>query len=213
MKDLIFISDFDGTITNKDFYWILLDDFIGQKGIDYYTEWKKTKKIGIEFLNKVFTWHNFTEEERVQALDQVCIDKDLDKVIEFVEKNGGDFRILSAGFRYYIDYVLAKYDLSDIPVLTNEGAFREGRFIMEADESSPFYSELYGIDKEKVMCHYKTLYKKVCFAGDSEPDFGAAKHADVIFAKNELAHLLDQAGIKYYCYNNFADILKVLMIL
>jgi len=68
MKDFIFISDFDGTISQKDFYWILIDDYIGSKGVEFYHEWKKDKKIGIEFLNTIFSWHKFSEAQRLQAL-------------------------------------------------------------------------------------------------------------------------------------------------
>jgi 2,3-diketo-5-methylthio-1-phosphopentane phosphatase len=210
MNDFVFISDFDGTITKKDFYWILLDDYIGQKGIDYYKEWKKTKKIGTEFLNKVFTWHTFTDEERRQALNKVDIDEKLPDVIEEVKKQGGDFVILSAGFRYYIDYVLKQDSLDKIPVYTNEGSFKDNTFVMEPDKNSPYYSEIYGIDKEKVALEHRKKYKKVYFAGDSEPDYKAAICADVIFAKDELARLLDESGRAYIKYSSFEDILEYL---
>lgn len=210
MADFIFISDFDGTITAKDFYWILLDDYIGQKGIEYYNEWKKTEKIGTEFLNKVFTWHNFTEEERLEALSKVSIDKDLDQVVDFVTDHGGEFHILSAGFVYYIDDALKKRGLDHLHVITNGGTFRNSTFVMEPDKESPFYSPVYGVNKEAVALHFKAKTDKLYFAGDSEPDFWAAKHADVIFAKHELARLLDEAGISYHPYDNFDDIHKLL---
>lgn len=208
MKEFIFISDFDGTITKKDFYWILLDDYIGQKGIDYYHEWKKDGKIGTEFLNKVFTWHTFTEDERLEALGKVEIDEHLERVVDFVTNKGGDFHICSAGFRYYIEDALAAKKLSYLSVHTNEGTFRNNTFIMEPDEASPFYSKVYGINKEIVALYYKERCHKLYFAGDSEPDFHAAKHADVIFAKHELATLCEEAGLTYYPYVDFLDILN-----
>lgn len=208
MSDLVFISDFDNTISAKDFYWILLDDYIGQKGIDFYTEWKKTKKIGTEFLNKVFTWYTFSEEEHHEALSKVSMDPDLEKVVDFVESHNGDFHICSAGFRYYIDDALAKRGLGHLSLHTNKGDFRDGIFVMEPDEDSPFYSDVYGINKEKVALYYKKQAKKLYFAGDSEPDFWAAQHADVIFAKHELAGILEDKGMDYLPYENFADILQ-----
>lgn len=206
MTDFIFISDFDGTITKKDFYWILLDDYIGQKGIDFYYEWKKSKLIGTEFLNKVFTWHEFTEEERIEALSKVEMDKDLEKVVQLVGELGGEFQILSAGFDYYIQEALAARNLSHLNVITNHGTFKENTFIMEPDEKSSWYSKVYGVDKGLVAKHFKGLCQKLYFVGDSEPDFHAAKYADVIFAKEELARLLDVSGIAYYPYENFEDI-------
>jgi len=210
MKNFVFISDFDGTITEKDFYWILLDDYIGQKGIDYYTEWKKTGKIGTEFLNKVFTWHHFTEVERLEAISKVSMDKNLEKVVAFVEGHNGDFHICSAGFRYYIEDALARRGLSHLSLYTNEGTFRDGTFIMVPDKASPYYSEVYGIDKEKVALSLKVTAPRLYFAGDSEPDYWAARHADVIFAKEELARLLDQEGRDYYRYKDFEDIMKIM---
>ncbi len=210
MKDFVFISDFDGTITKKDFYWILLEEYIGQKGIDYYYEWKKTQKIGTQFLNTVFTWHTFTEQERLDALNKVEIDKDLKPVIEEVHQQGGDFVILSAGFRYYIEYALSQQGIQEVDVYTNDGSFKNNTFIMEPDKTSPFYSKLYGIDKEKVAIMHREKYKTIIFAGDSEPDYKAALHADVIFAKDELARLLDENGHIYKPYSCFQDILTYL---
>jgi len=210
MKEFIFISDFDNTISERDFYWLVIDHYIGQRGVDYYKEWKKSNKIGTEFLNTIFSWHTFTDEAHIEALDRVHMDVDLEGVETFVRDHGGDFHILSAGFSYYIEYALAKRGLGHLHVITNEGSFRKGQFLMEPDQTSPYYSDVYGINKEAVALHYKAQTKKLYFAGDSEPDFWAAQHADVIFAKEELARILDGKGIPYIAYRNFADILEAL---
>jgi 2-hydroxy-3-keto-5-methylthiopentenyl-1-phosphate phosphatase len=209
-KKWVFISDFDGTITAKDFYWILLDDYIGRIGIDFYHEWKKNKKIGTEFLNTVFSWKQLTNLEKEEALSKVWIDPNLENVVSYVENHGGDFWILSAGFDYYIKDALARRGLDRIPLFTNPGEFANHHFRMLPDVSSPYYSPVYGIDKEKVALEAKTRYKTVIFAGDSEPDLYAAIHADVIFAKHELAKLLTEKKIAYYTYNDFKDIALIL---
>ena len=209
-EKIIFISDFDGTITKKDFYWILLDDYIGEKGIDYYKEWKKRKKIGTEFLNTVFTWYEFTEDERIEALNKVEIDKGVTQVRDYIQQIGGEFLILSAGFKYYIDYALDKYGIEQMKVITNNGDFRNNTFIMEPDNNSIYYSEIYGIDKEKVAKEYRNKCKLLIYAGDSEPDYKAALYADIIFAKNELADMLDNNNINYYKYESFIDIYEKL---
>jgi len=209
-KKCVFISDFDGTITAKDFYWILLDDYIGEKGIAYYHEWKKTKKIGTEFLNTVFGWKQLSEEEKRDAITKVSIDPNLEGVISFMEKSNSDFWILSAGFDYYIKKALELRGLGHLRLFTNPGAFVNQSFIMLPDQTSPFYSPIYGIDKEKVALMAKEQFDILIFAGDSEPDFRAAIHADVIFAKHELARLLKQHEIMYYPYDNFKDILEIL---
>ncbi len=207
MKETIFISDFDGTLSKKDFYWILLDDYIGQEGIDYYHEWKKEKKIGTEFLNKVFTWYHFSETERLEALDKVEIDGKLEEVAEYIQEGGGEFMILSAGFDYYIENALKKRKCQHLKLITNRGTFRDGNFIMEPDERGEFYSPIYGVDKEKVAKYYRKQCIKMYFAGDSEPDYLAALQADVVFAKNELASMMKANGHSFIPYESFEDIL------
>jgi 2,3-diketo-5-methylthio-1-phosphopentane phosphatase len=211
MKEFIFISDYDNTITKKDFYWILLDDYIGEKGKAFYKEWKKDKLIGTEFLNQVFTWHKFSKEEHDEALSKVEMDRDLEKVVNWVDENEGEFYILSAGFRYYIDHVLKAQGLEHLKVLTNEGSFENGIFKMEPDQSSPWYSEVYGIDKGLVAQYYKKQCKTLYFVGDSEPDFHAAKHADIVFAKEELARIMEVEGMEYIPYTCFLDIYQWLI--
>lgn len=203
----VFISDFDGTITAKDFYWILLDDYIGQKGIDYYHEWKKSRKIDTEFLNTVFAWKEFTEFEKNEAISKVSIDPLLEEVITFTQNQGFAFWILSAGFDYYIKKALAMRGLEKTVLYTNPGDFIDHTFKMSPNINAPFYSPIYGIDKEKVALEAKKQFERIIFAGDSEPDLKAALQADVIFAKHELARLLDERHVDYYVYNDFSDIL------
>lgn len=205
-NSFVFISDFDGTITKKDFYWILLDDYIGSRGIEYYHEWKKSKKIGTEFLNTVFGWRPLTDQECNEAIDKVIVDPALKKVIQWVDSHKGDFWILSAGFDYYINKVLKKYNLEEVTLYTNPGAFEDQKFIMRPLPESEFYSSVYGIDKEKVALFAKEQFPYFIFAGDSEPDYHAAVHADLIFAKHELASLLDLKSLKYVPYETFEDI-------
>lgn len=210
MKKFNFISDFDNTISNKDFYWIIIDDYIGKAGVDFYTEWKKTKKIGSDFLNQVFAMHQLSQAEHDEALSKVTMDEGLSRVVDLVEASDGDFHILSAGFDYYIKAVLQRYDMTELSVHTNKGVFEDGYFKMCPDPTDTFYSPLYGIDKEKVALHYKKQCEHLIFAGDSEPDFWAARHADVVFAKEELARIMDENGMPYIPYSSFDEIYKAL---
>ena len=45
MENFVFVSDFDNTLTHKDFYKIILDKYMKESGKKLFDEWKKTKKI------------------------------------------------------------------------------------------------------------------------------------------------------------------------
>lgn len=208
--DYLFISDFDGTLSRKDFYWIIIDDYIGEEGKRFYLDWKAKHKIDVPFLNKVFTWHDFTDQEHDEILDKVVIDEDFHDFDLWCQEHAMGLKVLSAGFDYYIKKVFDKRGLSHLEVLSNPGIFEGGHFVIKPDPNSWFYHDVYGVDKEIVVKHYKESYKKVFFAGDSEPDFKAAMAADLCFAKDELAALLRREGHPFYEFDHFSEISTVL---
>ncbi len=210
MKPFILITDFDGTLSEKDFYGIIIDDYIGAEGKKFYLEWRKNNKVDVPFLNKVFSWHKFEENELQEVLEKVKIDPFARAIYDFVISKGGGFLILSAGFNYYIERALKRAGLDDLPLITNEGVHENGIFIMKPDPLKSYYSPVYGVDKEKVVLEHLKVYEKVIYAGDSEPDFKAAMAADLVFAKGELKALLDEAQKPYYPFSSFSEVINIL---
>lgn len=210
MKPFIFISDFDGTMTEKDFYKIIVDDYIGDDGRNYCIEWRKNNKVDIVFLNKIFSWHPFCKEELEELLGKVQLDEGTKRLCDYVAEKQGDFLVLSAGFNYYIERILKREKLDHLEVITNPGVYQDHIFIMNPDDQANHYSPLFGVDKEKVILEKRKEYELVIFAGDSEPDLKAALSADIVFAKGELRGLLGNLNVKFYPINHFDEAILVL---
>jgi len=104
MKKFAFVSDFDGTLSSKDFYHIIIEKYMGDEGKKLYNEWKKTKKINVEFLNIVFGSTNLSEKEIYEEIVQIPLDRYAKDFINKIKENNGDFYIVSAGTSYYIKY-------------------------------------------------------------------------------------------------------------
>ncbi|MCH4886617.1 2,3-diketo-5-methylthio-1-phosphopentane phosphatase [Acidaminobacter sp. JC074] len=203
----LFVSDFDGTATALDFYKIVLN-MIGQEGWDYVTDYRKTGKVDYHFLNKIFGWHKLSNEEYDALIDTIELDKTLKDFLAYLEEVGVDFKFVSAGFDKYIDDILEKEGYKGVEVMTNPGSFEEGIMKMSPDKNSPFYHDLFGIDKGKVMQHLKKDADKVYFAGDTEPDFTAALEADVVFAKGELIPMLEKHNKPYIKFDKYIEIVE-----
>ncbi|MCX7710155.1 MAG: MtnX-like HAD-IB family phosphatase [Clostridia bacterium] len=203
MKKFAFVSDFDGTLTSRDFYHIVIDKYYHDWGRDFYTEWKKTKKINVEFLNKIFGAMGKTEEEIREEIYQLPFDPYAEDFIRKVQESGGDFYILSAGTSYYIKIFLQYRGIENVPVISMEGKYKAGGIEITPDRTSPYFSEVFGLDKSKVIKELKTQYEKVFFAGDSEPDLAAAKAADLAFAKAELKDLMEKEGDTFIPMENY----------
>lgn len=210
MKKFAFVSDFDGTLTEKDFYHIIIDTYLQEWGRPFYEDWKKTKKINVEFLNKILGSIGRTEEEILEEIHRIPLDEYAIDFIHRVQKAGGAFYILSAGTIYYIDRLLAYHGIEDVTVISMSGVFKDGGIEVTPDEKSPYFSEIFGINKAKVVEDLKKEFETVFFAGDSEPDLGAAKAADIAFAKKDLKELLSKEQEEFVPFEKFREIEKYL---
>ena len=106
MKDWLFISDFDGTLTHKDFYKIVIEKFQPQLGRELERQWRSGEITVYEFLQRVFASLDRSEQEIFEAILMIPIDRDAKEFIQRVKTAGGDFLILSAGTAYYIERLL-----------------------------------------------------------------------------------------------------------
>lgn len=206
MKKFIFISDFDGTVTSIDFYKLILNKYLNTTTKEFFYEWKKSKKIGMEFLKNVFSLINTPEDIVVKDILEIPLDKHVKQFINKIQNSGGDFLFLSAGADFYINKILSHNNITDVKVIANKSFYENNNLHLVEDHQSPYYSEKHGIDKEKFVLEHKKYYEKIFYAGDSEPDLKASLHADLIFAKSDLVSLLKESNYDFIEFNNFKDI-------
>ncbi|WP_341356437.1 MtnX-like HAD-IB family phosphatase [Rossellomorea sp. y25] len=205
MKNWAFVSDFDGTISKKDFYHLILEKYFVE-GQDLYKQWKSGEIKDIEFLSQVFTSINQEENQIIDDIHSLEIDEYVPSFIRKVQAQGGDFYILSAGTDYYIHHILQQHEITNVKVYSNEGYYKEKNVHMNIDPGHPHHSARYGIDKSKVLTDLKKEYETIYFAGDSEPDSHPAKVADVTFAMKALQAILKENNTSFIEVNDFNDI-------
>ena len=209
-KKFIFISDFDGTLTHKDFYQMIIDDYLGKHGQDLYEAWRRKEYKDRDFLHKIYSSMNRNEEEILEDILRIEWDEAASEVIQAIRKAGGEFVILSAGTSYYIERLLESKGLSDIKVYSNPGIYKNGGIHLDIDEEGIYFSDQYGIDKAKVVADLKNQYPYVYYAGDSAPDIPPCKLADTCFAKDKLQEMLRDEGVDFIPISDYRDIKKVL---
>lgn len=208
MKKFAFVSDFDGTLTDRDFYHIVMDKYLKDWAWEYYDQWRKTNKINVEFLNRIFGAMDRSEEEILEDIMELPLDPHAVNFIKRVESSGGDFFILSAGTSYYIKKLLEHFNIQNVTVISMKGIYHNRGIKIIPDPQDEFFSEIWGVDKAKVITTLKQKYERVYFAGDSEPDMGAAKAADCAFARNTLQELLTAGNIPYVPFHKYDEVEK-----
>ena len=87
-----------------------------------------------------------------------------------------------------------------------EGIYTNGGIKIIPDPSSEYYSDVFGLDKQKVVESIKKDYEYIFFAGDSEPDLRAAKVADRVYERGELAELLQKENVSFTAFSDFKQI-------
>lgn len=205
MKKWAFVSDFDGTISKKDFYWIVIDHYFPE-GKELFKEWKNGSIKDIDFLSTVFSAIHQDEDQIIRDVHGIPIDEHVPAFVKAVQQSGGDFYILSAGTDYYIKHIVEKYGLEQVIILSNEGVYKERNIHLNINKDDWKYSERYGIDKAIVIQKLKEQYDKVYFAGDSEPDSHPAAFADITFARDVLKDLLAEKEIEFIPFDSFKEI-------
>jgi 2-hydroxy-3-keto-5-methylthiopentenyl-1-phosphate phosphatase len=146
------------------------------------------------------------ESEIMQLISSIKLDNYAGEFIKHIRASGGDFVVLSAGASYYIEKLFASHGIRDVQVIANTGVYRNRGIEMTADDQSPYYSELYGIDKYLVLQSLRPKYKKIYYAGDSTPDHKAALSADIAFAKGKLIEMLKQSNHDFVPVHSFTEI-------
>lgn len=208
MSKFLFVSDFDGTISMQDFYKKIMKKYMPEKEKTLYVQFKAEEILDIDFLNDIFMTMDLTEEELEKEILELEIDPTFFKALELIKEKGGDLIILSAGCEYYIKKILHHHGLSNIPVYSSAGLYKERGLHITPDVNSPFYSPRYGIDKVGVVQSFRDEYDLIMYAGDSAPDYKASLLADVRFAKAGLISLFDESGEKYIKMNSFQDVIN-----
>lgn len=210
MDKFLFISDFDGTISKEDFYKKIMKKYMPEKEKTLYRQFKAGEILDIDFLNNIFMTMDLSKEELETEILDLEIDATFFEALKLIEQLGGDVIILSAGSEYYIKKILDQHGLNGIPVYSSEGVYKDRGLHITPNLDSDFYSPRYGIDKEKVVQHFREQYDYMMYAGDSAPDYKGSLLADLRFAKDELISLYEEAGESYIPMKSFKDVINYL---
>ncbi len=209
-KKIAFVSDFDGTISDDDFFSYTTRAYFDENALAPWREFLTGKKTHFLALKEMFAQLHVPTTDLHQLIDSIHVDPDLDKTWRYCHEKGVSLYVCSAGNDYYIRRLIGdlikKYDVT---LVSNKGEYSaETGLVMTApDESSPHYDKAVGISKLSVIEKLKSEGFFVVFAGDGPPDVEPAEKADVVFAKKFLLNACREKGIKTEPFSNFGDIL------
>ncbi len=198
------LCDFDGTITPSD-----LADFIFRRfaacGLFYSKQWAQGLIDTREEILRTFATISAGPDEIADALAKIDIDPTFEELVAFTRQQGIELAVVSDGLDWAIDTVLKAHGIQGLPIYANHVVFEGGRMTCEFpwyDSSTP----LVGVCKPRVVRRYRQDGGKVIFIGDGRTDREAAIEADLVFARDALAHYCREEGIPALEFNIFSEI-------
>lgn len=208
-KNIIILSDFDGTITNKDVGTALIKNF----GPDGWKEYeKKYIKREISSKDSLSFYYENMKRPTNGLLDYVDNNIKLDDYFlsfyNYIKEKNYDFYIVSDGMDFYIDFILKKYDLNDIPFYSNTYIDKTN-----VETKYPYFNLECGMCGNCKYSHLNNLSDESTFTiyiGDGHSDRCVADKVDLTFAKDDLEKYCKDRDIKYIKFNDFSDVLKII---
>lgn len=212
MDSRILVTDFDGTITRRDFFSRVVDMLLAPGDLAPWHRYERGELTHFEALRQIFARIRADETELDAVMGSMEIDPNLRDGFARLADSGWDVIIVSNGCRWYIDRLLAASGV-EATVLSNPGRFDPERgLLMELPEDSPYFSPETGIDKRAVVEEHRRRGFDVAFAGDGRPDVDPALLVvpERRFARAWLAEHLTAEGHRYRGFDRWSEIARML---
>lgn len=209
----LLITDFDGTVTERDFYRCALEH-LPQQAHEIWTRYEADEISLFEALHGIFAQLPAEETQAMAIARETGLDANVRPAVERLWAGGWQTIVVSAGSAWYSRRLLAELGLQ-LPVIANPGEIVPGQGLQmrRLPHDSPFYSEAIGVDKAAVVRAALQRFDAVAFAGDSLPDRSAAElvSSDLRFARGWLADRFDNDHVAYRRFERWPEIPQMLL--
>ena len=207
MKKFCILSDFDGTITEKDSLFGFFEKFADKSWLEVEKEWTDGKISSKECLIREFALVPGLSEK---LIDDYLADTKIDLTfIDFYQKikeKNIDFFVISDGVDFFINKILKKAGLNDLKIISNHGEFINGEFVLTFPYDCKKCKNNAGTCKCAVVEQKRKEYEKIIYLGDGTSDFCVADKADILYAKEKLFKYCSSKGINAILFEKAEDI-------
>ncbi len=210
-RPIVFL-DFDGTITQRDAVDAILETFADPRWLEIEEDWKQGRIGSRECLAEQMRLVRATKDQVDALLDSIEIDEGFVRLLETCAARGVETHIISDGFDYCIDRILARPSLNLRTHLNGVRIF-SSRLEAHADRwlvDFPSFHQSCGHGcatcKPAMMSLLNRGGGPTIFVGDGLSDKYAAASADLVFAKDKLADFCRESQIEHRPYHNLTEV-------
>lgn len=201
--------DFDGTITEEDVSFLLLDTFVGDKWREMLSEYTSGKIPVGAFNKKVFSLVTADEKTQLDVIfnsDRVKIRPGLKELVAYCKDKGHRLLIVSNGLIFYIRALLKSLDLDDVEVFAASNEFHPGG--MKVSYISPDGRELDAGFKEAYTHLLRQQGFDVAYVGNGVSDIFSSRIASKVFATGDLLRKCKEENLACVPFDDLFDVIR-----
>jgi 2-hydroxy-3-keto-5-methylthiopentenyl-1-phosphate phosphatase len=202
--------DFDGTVTEEDVSFLLLDVYVGGAWRKYLEEYTEGRISVGAFNKKVFGMMKEDEKtltDFVLTSDRVKIRPGFKELVDYGVEKGYKMAIVSNGLTFYIEALLKKMRINGLEVHAAENVFTPGgvkvRYVgPDGKELESGFKEAYA----DMLCRqgYRLIY-----VGDGNSDIYPSRKARYVCATANLLQRCLEEKMECYPFNDFFDVIRI----
>ncbi|MCB2231621.1 MtnX-like HAD-IB family phosphatase [bacterium] len=200
--------DFDGTLARRDVGYHLYNRFTGGRCNELIPDWKAGTLSTRDCLLKEAAMFRGEPDEVFAFLDTFELNPGFVEFAALATRCNIPLHIISDGLDVYINHILTRHGINDIPVICNHARLVDGGMVLEFPYDDP-HNTGGGVCKGDRIAEYRRGQKgplTIIFIGDGLSDIGALPQTDILFAKKDLARYCDRRNIPYTAFDTFHDI-------
>ncbi len=204
--------DFDGTITEDDASFILLDIFARGDWRRLLRDYKERRISVGQFNTRAFALVKADKPAMLEAIKgRVKIRPDFHELVAYFSSRGFRLVIVSNGLDFYIKAILKEIGLENIEVHAAQTQFHpEGIKVQYIGPDGKQLDD--GLKQAYIKLFLRQGYR-VIYIGNGDSDIAPAKYAHQVFARGELLAYCKKNNLECKPFEDFNDVVRALEVL
>ena len=201
--------DFDGTITEEDVSFLILDTFVGNIWREMLTEYMEGRIPVGAFNKKVFAMVKADKQTQLDVIfnsDRVKIRPGLMELVDYCSQQEYRFIIVSNGFTFFFDALLESLGIKNVEVFAATNVFHPDGMI----------ANYIGPDGQEMDAGFKESYTKllikegyeVAYVGNGVSDIYPSRLAVKVFATGDLLKKCEEEKLAYTPFDDLHDVIR-----